>query len=463
MIDLSSSLVNDAWKEFPDTFGERMNRGWVAYPWIASLLDYVWGRIQQGDARILVSAPPQHGKSEGLSVVLPSCYLSNYPNKSVMLSSYGQSLALESSSKVRSIVRSMGMTTRRDRQKLSRWVIADQVDELQRVRMRGGGGVLAQGVGGQITGFGGDLLICDDPHKNEEDARSDAKLASLRSWWRSTWWTRKRDGTSYIVIHTRWHDDDLIGWLLRERPFDQDWEVIRIPALTTPDDPDPLGIRGMDEVLCPQLQPRKNLPIGSDIWLSMYQQRPVATGGSIWKRDWFQYYHELPAKALTSGLWLHSWDLTFGAGSSWNVGQVWCFYKGDAYLVDQVRFRGDFPTQLDMVRALWQQYRRQTRMILVEEAANGKALVDVLKKELAIIEGVQTGGKSKETRARAVSHKIRDGNVFLPMGRDWVPDYLFEVTRFPYATHDDQVDATSQALHKLALKPGRVRARVVGS
>src|SRR6185503_8244468 len=100
-----------------------------------------------------------------------------------------------------------------------------------------GGGVRAVGVGGGIAGFGGDLIILDDPVKGREVAESQTFRNKTWKWFTDDINTRKQPGAAMILIQTRWHEDDLAGRILRdmkENPKADQWTVIDLPALAEP-------------------------------------------------------------------------------------------------------------------------------------------------------------------------------------------------------------------------------------
>jgi predicted phage terminase large subunit-like protein len=246
---------------------------------------------------------------------------------------------------------------------------------------------------------------------------------------------------------TRWHQEDLAGYLLSQH--DAKWEEIRIPALA--EDHDPLG-RSPGQALCPErydearLEETK-LTLGSRMWNALYQQRPSAAEGNIFKRQWWKFYSERPAQF---DCLIQSWDLAFKdtKTSDFVVGQVWGKIGANKYLVDQIRARMDFPETVRAIRSLSSKYSCSAK--LVEDKANGPALIDTLKKEISGLIAVKPDG-SKEARASAVSAQVEAGNVYLPnpTTAPWVNDFIEECSNFPNGANDDQVDAMTQALKRL--------------
>lgn len=403
---------------------------------------------------IFIEMPPRHGKSMTVSESFPSYYIAKNPTKRVITASYSDTLA-----------RKFG--------RLNRSKVEEYAPDLFNVKLSQinasqnnwdlagmGGGMIATGIGGSITGSGADLLIIDDPFKNAEAANSKTIRDKVWDEWESTLSTRLHKGASVIVIMTRWHEDDLIGRLLEKSPHD--WERIRMPAVAEDDD-DLLG-REEGEVLCPELgydeqwAINKKEEVGSRTWAALFQQRPSPASGNIINRNWWKYYKQAPAKFSEV---IQSWDCTFkdSANSDYVVGQVWGVVGADKYLLDEVRGKMDFPATIQAIRNLSAKYPK-ARTKLIEDKANGSAVIATLKREISGLIPINPEG-GKVVRAQAVSPDIEAGNVFIPDPSiaSWVNDFVEECTAFPQGKFDDRVDCMSQALNRLSNKK---RAMVSG-
>ena len=145
---------------------------------------------------------------------------------------------------------------------------------------------------------------------------------------------------------------------------------------------------------------------------------------------------------------IQSWDCAFKdtASSDYVVGQVWGRIGADKYLLDQVRGRMDCPTTIRAVKRLSEKWPKAVAK-LVEDKANGPAVIAMLRHEVEGLIAVNPEG-GKEARAHAVSPQIEAGNVYLPHPdtATWVDGFVEENAVFPNGPHDDQVDATTQAL-----------------
>lgn len=258
-----------------------------------------------------------------------------------------------------------------------------------------------------------------------------------------------------VVSHnTRWHEDDLTGRLLdAEKRGGEKWTHLHLPAICDSAD-DPLG-RAIGEALWPERYDEARLAIirdnvGARVWNAQYQGRPTPDTGAIIDRNWWRYYAERPSIDAFDRI-IQSWDMTFKKTDtgSYIVGQVWGTIGADRYLLDQVRFRGDFPAAVAAVRSLSEAWPMTTEKI-VEDKANGPAIVSTLRGEIpGIIEVSPEGGKV--ARANAVAWQIESGNVYLPtpVEHAWVHQFVEECSAFPNGVNDDQVDAMTQALARL--------------
>ena len=272
---------------------------------LASTLD----RVVAGElTRLIIVAPPQHGKSELTSVRLPAYWLGRRPDDPIILCSYGAELAEGKSRQARDIVQSSeykalfgalragdieSVTVRPDSRAVQRWNL------MQPHR----GGLIAVGVDGPVTGHGALLGIIDDPHENWEEAQSKTMRERVWSWYRGTFRTRIWEGGAIVLMMTRWHEDDLVGKLLKEQPGQ--WTLLRLPALAESQEErdennrhmslpsgeaDPLG-REEGEALSPQRFSAKELnsirkDVGSVVFGSEYQGSPRAPEGNMINRAW---------------------------------------------------------------------------------------------------------------------------------------------------------------------------------
>jgi predicted phage terminase large subunit-like protein len=399
-----------------------------------------------------VNMPPRHGKSELLSVWLPAWFLDLFPDRRVIVTSYGASVAGDLSRKTRAV---FGVENiHHDSKAVMKWNTPQ------------GGGMFAAGVGGPITGRGGDLLLCDDPHKNFDDANSEKLNDSIHNWWRTTFETREEPGSSIIVVMTRWTTEDLTAWLLDN--VDRDWDHIVIPAIAG--ESDPIG-RQEGEALWPDRYDidwlKKKRSGNSQTFEAMYQQNPDSGTGHVWLPEWWKRWTGFAKKGEWTSdrvphpdesSWIQSWDLATkgNENSSYVCGQVWASKNAHHYLVHEVREKLSFTETLQAMRNVRAAYPYAT-LTLVEDKANGPAVMNVLRNELGGLVPVEPFG-SKLARARAVSPYIESGNVYIPKSGSysWVDPFEKECRLFPMCKHNDQVDTTSQALNRICTNSGEI-------
>ncbi len=324
------------------------------------------------------------------------------------------------------------------------------------------GGVYSVGIGGALTGRPVDVLLIDDPLKGRKEADSATYRQACKDFYTDTARTRLGANALQIIIQTRWHEDDLSGWLLGG-PSGHEWRYINVPAQAE-DDNDPLGRRPGEYLVSARGRSAADWDatkrdVGARTWAALYQGRPAPSEGGLFKRSHWRWYNAPRAVRRDDGtMWVHgadeviqSWDMAFKdtARSDFVVGQVWARFGADVYLLDQVRDRLDFPATQQAVKALSAKWP-QAHAKLVEDKANGPAIIAQLRSAVPGLIPV-TPKDSKYARASSVAPFVESGNVYLPDPAlaPWIDEYVQEHTAFPNASHDDQVDTTSQALNRL--------------
>lgn len=403
-------------------------------------------RIVDGEQlHLMIEMPPRSGKSMTVTETYPSYFIGRNPDKRVIASAYSDGLARKFGRLNRNKFAEFGKEIfnkglSADNSSTSNWGVSGLK-----------GGMIATGIGGSITGEGADLLLIDDPIKNAKEALSTTIRENIWNEWESTLSTRLHDGASVIVVMTRWHEDDLIGRLLERSPYD--WIRLRLPAIAEEDD-DLIG-RKIGEALVPELgfneewAAKKMVEVGQRTWTSLYQQRPAPESGAIFKREWIS---KVDAAPLQYDDILTSWDFSFKGSkeSDFVAGQVWLKKGSDFYLIDQVRARYDFTQSVKATQRV-QAKHNNCRKILVEDKANGPAIINSLKSKISGIIPV-TPRESKEARAYAVTPFFEAGNVHIVKDVPHADEFIEELISFPNGLHDDTVDTCTQALNYFANK-----------
>lgn len=429
--------------------------GWVHEEICQKLDDFLDAVKRKESPRLMLTMPPRSGKSEIVSRRFPAYTLGRYPDMSIIATSYSADLASRNN---RDVQRVMDDKSYRDLfpnsslygkniRSVSQGIYLRNSDIFEIVGHKGV--YKSAGVGGGITGMGGDILIVDDVFKDRSEADSPTIRNKVYNWYTSTLYTRLSPGGGILIIMTRWHTDDLCGRLLEKDKDAKNWEVIEYPAIATHDEPH----RKKGEALHPERYDLEQLlqiksDIGSRDWEALYQQKPTVDGGTVFKKEWFKYWNVLPSRFDTM---ITSWDMTFKGtdGTDYVVGQVWGRKGADCYLIDQVRKRMSFTETLHEFIKLSNKYPKALKK-LVEDKANGSAVIDTLKNTVQGITPIEPDG-GKVSRAYAVTPMLEAGNVYIPspLVCPWIEDYITELINFPVVAHDDQVDATTQALREL--------------
>ena len=449
--------------------------------------------------RLIINQPPRTTKSLTAAVFWPAWEWLTRPHIRWLFASYAQDFAYRDSMKMRRVIKSLG--GRQDGNLFQRvgyqgvlrllgqsWELVRDQDAKSRYETTETGVRFATGVGGSATGEGGDRIVIDDP-LNARRGRSDRERAAANVWWDETMSTRfnNRDAAAVIVMQ-RLHEQDLSGHLLAKNAG---WHHLCLPAEYNPSHPfvypaqkelpsgrmidgDPRTEPGQlldPDRLDPATLDARRRDLGSYGYAGQYDQNPVPAEGGMFKRGWWRRRWQPGFEVSLHLGWdqvIQSWDLRFGdsqkASSSFVVGQVWGFHGADAYLLAQVRGRFSFTETVHVVRALTA-FRPDAARKLVERKANGEAVMSTLRRELGGMVPVDPR-ESKDARAAAITPWVEGGNVILPAA-DTIPcppsyidedavehpltpttvqDFIEEAASFPLGSHDDQVDAMSQAI-----------------
>jgi len=311
--------------------------------------------------------------------------------------------------------------------------------------------VSAEDVGENTCANGGRLIIVDDPYKNGEEAYNANIRDKVEMVFRDSVLTRVGGkGNAIIVVHTRWHEEDLIGKLSKE----DGWIVINIPAVADGEF-DVLG-RKKGELLCPELgfdkawaeQTYKS--VGKRVWSSLYMGKPSIENGNLFQRHMFKFYTKSDLPTVFDEV-VQSWDLAIDnkASSDYVAGQVWGRKGGNHYLLKRIKKRMSFTETIDLIKQMSATYP-QARRIYIEKRANGGAVIETLNKEIGGVVAINPK-ESKVARASSITPYFEAGNIFVPHEQldKNIEDYIQEFMRFPNSDHDDEVDSTTQYLNEI--------------
>lgn len=396
--------------------------------------------------RLMIFMPPRHGKSEMVTVNYAAWRLERDPMLNIIIGSHNQRLANRFSRKIRRILESHKFPLSKDSKAMDEWETAE------------GGGVRAVGVGAGITGFGGGLVIIDDPVKGRADAESQTFRDKTHEWFTDDIYTRLTPDGAVIVIQTRWHEDDLAGRLLdRAAKGEGDkWEVLKLPAF--PGENDELG-RKPGKALWPARFDEQRLEQirktqGHYGFESLYQQNPVARDGEKFKREWFKFVDAAP-EGLT---WIRGYDLAISTKTSADHTASFRVAKDkdDNFYIDGgFRKRIEYPEQRRYVLSRIREER--DTLHFVEDAMHGRALVQGLREELRHDRSrvkLHPVNGDKLTRALLWTPFAEAGRVHLVRG-EWNQAFIDECCSFPRGRHDDQIDAVSIAMAVIENRGGK--------
>jgi predicted phage terminase large subunit-like protein len=404
--------------------------------------------------RLLINIPPRYMKSLLVSVLWPTWEWIQYPSYRWIFASHAESLSIKHSLDRRSLLCSPWYQGRwSDRVRLS----SDQNEKREFLNSRRGH-MVATSIGGSILGKGGNRIIVDDPH-NPTQAESDVQRDAALRFFSRTLSTRldNKNTDAIVVVMQRLHERDLAALCL-----DLGYTHVCVPAeaetratLVFPRsgrvfEREPGNVLWSARENAEILAQQRRL-LGSAAYAGQYQQQPIPAGGTIFQRDWFRYYDELP-RGLSQA---QSWDMAFKdtATSDFVVGIVGGRSGENIYIIDRVKGQWGFSDTCRQLIELSRRYQL-AHTVLIEDAANGPAIIDALHHKVSGIIAVRPEG-GKLSRAQAAQPRVEAGNVYLPNPRpqgrliperEWVDDFLDQLTAFPYGAHDDDVDAFTQLL-----------------
>jgi predicted phage terminase large subunit-like protein len=443
-------LRNDFGSFLHCAFAELCPRDGYQTNWHLDVLADRLDRVRSGQIkRLIVNLPPRHLKSLAASVALPAFWLGHDPCAQIICASYGQELASKLSRDCRALMQSRFykqlFATRLSKTKAA-------MDDFETTAH---GFRLATSVGGVLTGRGADVLIVDDPLKPEEAVSKTARERA-NHWFDNTLYSRLNDkqAGAIVVIMQRLHEDDLVGHVLKQEP----WEVLRFPAIAETDETFAYetvrgagtAARTKGEALHPAREPlvaleRVKKALGSYNFAGQYQQRPTPLEGGLVERAWFRTYEPEEARAPFERI-VQSWDTANKASelADYSVCTTWGVRAKGFYLLHVLRRKLNYPELKRCVAAQQQAFAAQ--IVLIEDKASGTPLIQELRAAgVPGVRAVQPVG-DKVMRLHAQTAAIENGFVLLPREAHWLEDYLEELTLFPRGAHDDQVDSTAQAL-----------------
>jgi hypothetical protein len=306
--------LTQPWRFKPHTLAEYASVGkWKAWRHLRYISERIARAVVRGNGRLIINMPPGHGKSELLSHWTPTWFLNNWPSQRMIVASHGSALAA-----------SWGRIVRNEFEHNERLTttLAEDSSAADRWNTPQGGGMVAIGVGGGVTGFRANLILIDDPHPTWEAAMSSTHRARVAEWFDGTLYDRCEPNATIVNLMHRWHDEDLTGYLIEQHS--DPWEVISLPALS--ETGDVLG-REPGEALCPQRYSADalrgtELAVGRLVFSAKFQQRPTGLGTTRVYDRFDPAVHEDKTLTLRDDLPLDvSFDFNRNPGMHVEVGQ----------------------------------------------------------------------------------------------------------------------------------------------
>lgn len=445
------AALRDGWRLTPATMAQKITRGWwIPARHLLHISTIVATELAKGGARIIVTMPFRHGKSEFLSVNTPIWFLEKWPHKYVMNLTYGVELATDFSIRVRDTFRDEELHD------LLRTRISFKKMRAERFLTTSGGGLTAAGIGGPIVGRGADLMCIDDYIKNAEEAMSEAHHKKTWEWFRGVAYTRLEPDASLIVLATRWGQNDLIGRLITEMP-EENWIVINLPMHAMINDP--LG-REPGEVLWPERYneeacERIKRALGPFWYQAQCQGDPPASMSGADVGDKIKIIKEdaLPEREHLKTLRI--WDLaaTEGGGDYTAGPKVSRDRKTGKIYIENLIHKQQSPGQNKTRVAETAMVDGHGVEIWMEQepGSAGKTVIEDYKQLLKayVFEGEKATGPA-EVRASPLIAAIEAGNVYM-IEAEWNGAVRLELNAFPDGVNDDIVIALALGYNKLVL------------
>lgn len=423
-------------------------------------------------SRLVINVPPSTGKSTIVSVMWPAWEWTLDPSHRYVCTAYGDALVMRDAERFLRIVQSSLYR--------AAWpgtVVSKPRPAVSQIETTAHGRRFSAQLGGGILGFHGNRIILDDPIKpNDAEAVSGVALEKAEGLITKTLSSRLAGEEDAIVcIMQRLADQDPAEILLN-----QGYEHLMLPMRYVPNASwdrgcslgklDPRTEPG--ELLCPARYPiekvlSREVGLGDPQAVSAQeQQNPVPKTGAFFEEAWFGKWASLPARPR----YVQSWDLGFKGKTAGKPktshsrvhGALWCWTKRDFYWVDEVIGTWNYPqTKVEFQAVQDRPGWAESEAILVEDKANGPALIAELLEEYPLIVPIEPIG-SKEDRASRQSSLVESGRVWVPSEGPWVAEALAELIKFPRAKHNDRVDTTTQALEYMRDSGRRLREALAG-
>ena len=421
--------------------------------------------------KLALAVPPRMGKSELISRRLPAFLLGKNPNLQIIACSYSAELSGRINKDIQRIIVSDPYKRLFPETKISessggRGSVSESYtrtsDLFEIVKKKGF--YRSAGVGGSITGMGGQWLIVDDPFRNREDADSPTVRNTVKNWYKSTFRTRAEKDVRIIVVQTRWHPEDLIGEIIQQGIMEADadqFEYITIPAIANAvnhkDDP-----REQGEPLWPKKYSLQDMltiktSLGTREWEALYQQNPSAEGAQEWNADlfadhiWWDKPWPKPDEIKGCVLAIDPSKGTDSKHGDYSAIVILARTRLNQLVAHSFLARMSVETMVDQVIELGRLFRPE---LVVCESNMFQSLILTALKQKSQKAGVRfqmqgvNNTMKKEVRIRRLGPHLEQKNLLFTkcQGNKTLVDQL---RLFPSSQHDDGPDALELALRSL--------------
>jgi predicted phage terminase large subunit-like protein len=421
-------------------FAQRVMPGYDLAPHAKLILDTL-AKVESGEIkRLVISQPPQTGKSTALQL-LCAYALGRDPSRRIVTASYGEELAFRNSRIIRELIKSpsypFAARLAADSRAADRFNIAGER-----------GGLLSVGVGSGLTGFSADLMILDDLVKDFAAATSAKEREALEAWLSTVALTRLSKDARIVLAGTRWSYTDIMSSVL-SGPNAESWHVLNLPALSKGEG-DALD-RPEGATLWPAWKSEEDLDdlrmrLGSQRFSALYQGEPTPDGGAVFRAEWFAHTYDLiPGNAQT--FFTLDTALSTSVSANYSVILVAASDGKELFIRDIWRGRWDYPTLRARLLECYAAYA-PTR-VFIEAASSGLSILSELKNTPLPLIPIKPGHESKTARAESVAGWLEAGKVRFPSSAPWKAALIEEAMHFPAGAQDDQVDALVNAIQRL--------------
>ena len=402
--------------------------------------------------RIAVSMAPRMGKSQMISIYYPAWYLGKHPDHKVIVASHTADLAVVMARKVRNLI-----NTPEYKAIFPQTNIAADAKAAAQWNTTKGGEYFAIGVGGALAGRGAHLIIADDPLSEQDiKAGNTSSLDSTYEWFSAGLRTRLMPEGKICVLHTRWHQRDLIGRLIKDSAMNEGgdkYETFEFPAILHEGTPEEKSIWPEQWSLEALQQTRSSMHHIMWQWYAQYQQNPTAAEAAIIKRDWIRWWDKEHPPRIDFIVQAFDTALTTKERSDFSVCHTWGVWENEddgtqnVILLNKVKGKYEFPELKAMAHEQYKEWEPDS--VIVEAKASGQPLIDEMRRSGIFVQDFSPGkGQDKIARLNAVADMFASGHVWFPENA-WAAATVEEILAFPAGEHDDEVDTMTLALMRI--------------